>query len=227
MATLVVTEGPGAGKSYPVERPLILGREKGVDLQVVDIAASREHAKVFTQDGDWFVIDLGSRNGTLVNGSKISRWLLGHGDVIKIGKTSIRFDAPEVAARAPAATPPAGATASAAAPSAPAAGRGLSPLERERERIRLEAEGARGRAPRPGADDGSGVVIREKVLQYGRVDDKGGLLKEDLAQRGGLFRVALVVGLLGLGVLIVWGVVKALDRKVVEDPDLPEQPTGR
>jgi hypothetical protein len=227
MATLVVTEGPGAGKSYPVERPLILGREKGVDLQVVDVAASREHAKVFTQDGDWFVIDLGSRNGTKVNGSKVSRWLLGHGDVITIGKTSIRFDAPEVAARAPAATAAKAAAPAAAPSSSPAAGRGPSALDRERERIRQEADGKGGRGPRQAADDGSGVVIREKVLQYGRVDDRGGLMKEDIGQRGGLFKVALVIGLLGLGLLIVWGIVKALEKKVVEDPDVPEQPAGR
>ena len=78
MASLVGTEGSDAGKSHPVARAVILGRQKGVDILVDDIGASREHAKVFPQDGDWFVIDLGSRNGTKVNGAAISRHRLAH-----------------------------------------------------------------------------------------------------------------------------------------------------
>jgi FHA domain-containing protein len=221
MATLVVTEGPGAGKSYPVERPVILGREKDVDIQVGDVAASRAHAKVFSQDGDWFVIDLGSRNGTRVNGERISRHQLGHGDVISIGKTSIRFDAPG-AARAPA---PAPAAAAAAAPAA--APRGPSAIERERERLRVETERKRGQGPRATADDGSGIVIRETVLQYGRIEEKGGLLKEDVGQRGALFKIALALVFLGAGALIVWFIVKALEKDVVEDPNVPEETKGR
>jgi hypothetical protein len=225
MASLVVTEGPGSGKTYPVERAVILGREKGADIQVGDVAASREHAKVFSQDGDWFVIDLNSRNGTKVNGARISRSRLGHGDVISIGMTSIRFDAPEAVRAEASPAAPAGAAAARSA-AAPAATRGPSALERERERIRLEAQAKRGKGGRPVADDGSGIVITEKVLQYGRIEDKGGLLREDVGQRGGFFRVALVIGFLGLGALIVWGIVKALDKPVVEDPNVPEKPAG-
>ncbi len=176
------------------------------------------------------MIDLGSRNGTKVNGSKVSRWLLGHGDVITIGKTCIRFDAPEVAARAPAPAPASGAAPApaAAAVAAAAAPRGPSALERERERLRQASEGKKDRGARPAADDGSGIVIREKVLQYGRVEDKGGLMKEDLAQRGGLFKIALVLGLLGLGTLIVFAIVKGLEKDVVESPDAPpDQPAGK
>lgn len=216
MPSLVVVEGAEAGKSYPLARALVLGRQKGVDVLVEDIAASREHCKVFAQDGDWFVIDLGSRNGTKVNGAKISRLLLNHGDAIVIGKTVIRFDAPELPPRAPV---PAAAKAPAAAP------RGPSALDRERERLRQES--VRDRGARRAKDDGTGVVIREKVLQYGRIDDRGSLLKEDLAQRGGLFKAALAVGLLAAGALVVWGIVKALERDPVEDPDAPEGTTGR
>jgi pSer/pThr/pTyr-binding forkhead associated (FHA) protein len=226
MATLVVTEGPAAGKSYPVERALILGREKG-DVPIPDIAASREHAKIFSQDGDWFVIDLGSRNGTKVNGSRVSRWHLGHGDTITIGKTTLRFDAPEAARKEAPAAPSAPAAAAPARPGAPAAPRGPSAIERERERLKREAEAKRPQGARARADDGSGVVIKETVLQYGRIDDKGGLLREDVGQRGGLFKVALVLGLLALGAAIVWGMVRALDRPVVEDPDVPEEPAPK
>lgn len=224
MATLVVTEGRGAGKSYPVPRALVLGREKGVDVQIGDAGASREHCKVYSQDGDWFVIDLNSRNGTKVNGRKVSRWQLAHGDLITIGTTAIRFDEPAAkrAEEAPAA--PASAPAAAAAAAAP---RGPSAIERERERLRAESEKVRAQAPRAGKDDGSGIVIREKVLQYGRVENKGGLLKEDVAQRGGLFKVALVLGLAAFCALIVWVMFTVFSRDVVEDPNVPEAPAPR
>jgi hypothetical protein len=220
MATLVVTQGPGTGKSYPVPRALVLGREKGADIQVGDIAASREHCKVFSQDGDWFVIDLNSRNGTKVNGQKVSRWRLAHGDLITIGQTAIRFDEP-AAKRAETAAPPAP-----AAPAAPAAPRAPSAIARERERIQTEAEKNRSQAPREGKDDGSGIVIRETVLQYGRVENRGGLFKEDVSQRGGLFKAGLVIGMLAFGALVVWGIVKVLDKEVIEDPNTPEDVKG-
>jgi len=223
MATLVVTEGRGAGKSYPVPRALVLGREKGVDVQIGDAGASREHCKVYQQDGDWFIIDLNSRNGTKVNGQKVSRWHLAHGDLITIGTTAIRFDEP--AAKRPEAAAPAPAAPSSSAKASPAAaGRGPSAIDRERERIRTEAEKNRGQAPRAGKDDGSGVVIRETVLQYGRVENRGGLFKEDVAQRGGLFKVALVLGLAAFCGLVIWITMKVLVKDVVEDPNAPEAP---
>lgn len=221
MANLVVVEGPEAGKSYAVPRSVLLGRQKGVDVLIDDVAASREHAKVFTQDGDWFVVDLGSRNGTKVNGAKISRWQLGHGDTITIGKTSIRFDAPDVVRAAE----PAPAAPAAAGPAAPSAPKGPSPLEQERARLRAAAAASRS-APtgRMQADDGSGVVVRETVLQYGRIDDRGGLLRDDLSQRGGLAKIALALLFLGVGAGIVFGIVKAMEKDVVEDPNVPEAP---
>jgi hypothetical protein len=223
MPSLVIEEGAGAGKTVPLQRALVLGREKA-DLVVSDVAASREHCKVFAQDGDWFVLDLNSRNGTQVNGERISRWHLAPGDTIVIGKTRIRFDAPELPPRA--APPRPAAPAAAPAPPPPAAPRGPSPVERERERLRNEAAGRRAAAvaPSPGAarpDDGSGIVIKETVLQYGRIADRGGLLRDDVAQRGGLFRVGLVILLCGFLVGVVWGVMRLIEKEVVETPDGP------
>jgi len=222
MPNLVVTEGPETGKSFPVARTALLGRQKGVDILIDDVGASREHAKVFSQDGDWFVVDLGSRNGTKVNGAKVSRWQLGHGDTITIGTTSIRFDAPEVASSAP--PPAAPERAPASAPASAEKPRGPSPLEQERARLRAAAAASRS-APtgRVQADDGSGIVVRETVLQYGRIDDRGGLLKDDLAQRGAFFKIAVGVVFLGVGAGIVFGIVKALEKEVVEDPNVPEE----
>ena len=225
MATLVIVEGAGAGKSVPLQRSLILGREKA-DIIVADIGASREHCKVFQQDGDWFILDLNSRNGTKVNGEKISRWHLAPGDTITIGKTNIRFDAPEIPPReapkpaaAAAARPPA--AAKPPAPSQPFAPKSsASAVQAERERLRKETIAKQPVAPGSTAkDDGTGIVIRETVLQYGRIEDKGGLLRDDLAQRGGIFKIALVVLLGGFLVGVVWGAMKLVDKEVVESPD--------
>jgi len=219
MASLVIVEGAGAGKSVPLSRALVLGREKA-DLVIGDIAASREHCKVFQQGGDWFVLDLNSRNGTKVNGEKISRWQLAPGDTILIGKTQVRFDAPELPPRAAPPKPAPAAASSRPAPASPTSPRGASAIERERERLRAEARAARPVAPGSTAkDDGTGIVIKETVLQYGRISDRGGLLRDDVAQRGGPFKIALVLLLGGFLVGIVWGAMKLVEKEVVETPD--------
>jgi hypothetical protein len=228
MATLVGIDGAGAGASHALSRALILGRQKGVDVLVDDIGASREHAKVFQQDGDYFVIDLNSRNGTKVNGQTVSRHRLKHGDLITIGKSGYRFDAPEVAARAPAAPPPAPAAPPASASpsaSAGAAAKGPSAIEKERERLRAEAS-KKTSSNRPAADDGSGIVIRETVLQYGRVENKGGLLGEDIGQRAAPFKILIALVMLAVCGGIVWGIVKALDKEPVDEEEPPPADTG-
>ncbi len=231
MPKLVFTSGKASGQAHPLTRALVLGRQKGVDVLVDDIGASREHAKVFQQDGDWFVIDLNSRNGTKVNGSRITRWRLHHGDEIAIGTTVARFDAPELAAKAPPAAaapppPPAARPAPGAAPaSPPPAARGPSAIERERERLRSADAEKRPPGARAAADDGSGVVIKETVLQYGRIDGRGGLMKDDLGQRGPLFKLVLYAGLALVFAGIVWGVVSALDEPP-PDESQPEDVPG-
>jgi len=217
MASLVGIDGADAGNAHALSRSTILGRQKGVDILVADVGASREHAKVFPQDGAWFVVDLGSRNGTKVNGKPVSRWELSHGDLIAIGKAAYRFDAPEIAAKA---APPPPAPAAAAARPAAAAARGPSAVERERERLRAAASrpAPSGRAR---ADDGSGIVIKETVLQYGRTDDRGGVLKDDVGQRGPLFKIVLAVLLAAAFGGIVWGIVRALDRPPPDELEAP------
>jgi predicted component of type VI protein secretion system len=65
-----VVEGPDAGKSCPVNGALEIGREVH-GLVLDDEMASRRHARVTMVDGSCFVEDLGSRNGTVVNGEEL------------------------------------------------------------------------------------------------------------------------------------------------------------
>jgi pSer/pThr/pTyr-binding forkhead associated (FHA) protein len=68
--TLTVKSGPAAGREVEVERELIIGR-RDVDLAIADEELSRRHAAVRPSDGGVVIEDLGSLNGTFVDGARI------------------------------------------------------------------------------------------------------------------------------------------------------------
>lgn len=71
---------------------VFLGRETGNDIVVNDLNASRQHAQIeFEPQGIWVITDLGSTNGTLVNGSPVQRRGLQDGDRIVLGVTEFLF----------------------------------------------------------------------------------------------------------------------------------------
>lgn len=76
----------------PLDGELVLGRHRECGLRVEDDKASRRHARVFPGDGGWWVEDLESANGTVVNGKPIrGRVRLADDDCIAIGKSRILF----------------------------------------------------------------------------------------------------------------------------------------
>lgn len=80
------------GTDHLLKGECLLGRHRSCQIQVKDGASSRQHAKVYASDGLWWVEDLGSANGTLLNGSKIAgRKKLRDKDRISIGQTIISF----------------------------------------------------------------------------------------------------------------------------------------
>lgn len=80
-------------RAYDLGGTLVtMGRESGNDIVVQDINASRRHAELrLNQNGIWVITDLGSMNGTLVNGVSIASHPLYPGDVVTIGKTDYEF----------------------------------------------------------------------------------------------------------------------------------------
>jgi pSer/pThr/pTyr-binding forkhead associated (FHA) protein len=89
MATLWITNGPGAGQSVSVTGELIIGRQNA-DLTLEDAEVSRRHAAVRLDGGHVEIEDLGSANGTYVNGSRIEGAVtVGGGAKIRIGQTEI------------------------------------------------------------------------------------------------------------------------------------------
>jgi pSer/pThr/pTyr-binding forkhead associated (FHA) protein len=74
------------------DKPLTFGRSDESDYPLPDKLASRIHAQVFPRDGEWWVEDLNSSNGTYLNGKKVSASArLSHGDVIGVGTTRLTF----------------------------------------------------------------------------------------------------------------------------------------
>jgi len=146
MARLRVVSGPNAGQTVDVEEEIVIGRED-TDLAIDDKEMSRRHAVVRRHANRLQVEDLGSTNGTFVDGTRIAEpTLLGGGAEIKVGTTVLVVEgvlpvsdlsteiavprnvtrlSPTIADKAPQrsapAGPPAAPSAPPAAPSAPAA----------------------------------------------------------------------------------------------------------
>ncbi|HEX3473563.1 MAG TPA: FHA domain-containing protein [Kofleriaceae bacterium] len=89
--------------------PVVLGREvegeDGCHVQLDDPLVSRRHAELHWSElhGRYWIRDLGSRNGVHLNGAKVSRELIGCGDILRIGDAVLRLVVVERTARAPAA----------------------------------------------------------------------------------------------------------------------------
>jgi hypothetical protein len=91
-ALLTVVGGDGRGKTYGLEKDRItIGRMPECDVVLSDPGASRQHAEVRRVGGAFVVVDLGSTNATLVNGSPIAEHGLADGDQITIGNTVLEF----------------------------------------------------------------------------------------------------------------------------------------
>jgi diguanylate cyclase (GGDEF)-like protein len=88
-AVLTVVSGPSTGRVFTVAEdgaPTVIGRGKEAQVRIDDAGASREHARFLeTEDGTYVVEDMGSTNGTFVDGKRIDRSALQSGDRIHIG----------------------------------------------------------------------------------------------------------------------------------------------
>lgn len=89
---LLVMSGPRTGERMILRNGFLVGGQPAADFQIQDGYTSSNHAQ-FTMDpnGNCMVIDLGSTNGTFINGMQITQQALQHGMTIKIGATELRF----------------------------------------------------------------------------------------------------------------------------------------
>jgi pSer/pThr/pTyr-binding forkhead associated (FHA) protein len=89
---LVVVRGPNAGSRYLLDREITtVGRHPDSAIFLDDVTVSRRHAEL-TRDGVTIVLrDLGSLNGSYVNGERVDQRQLGTGDEVQIGRFKLLF----------------------------------------------------------------------------------------------------------------------------------------
>jgi hypothetical protein len=86
------SDGNGDVRRVTIEHfPFRIGRAETADLCVQAVEVSRDHAEIVERNGLWLVRDLGSTNGTQVNGKSIKETLLADGDILRVAETELTF----------------------------------------------------------------------------------------------------------------------------------------
>jgi S-DNA-T family DNA segregation ATPase FtsK/SpoIIIE len=106
--TLEIVEGPGAGRTVAVERPLVIGRGEDADVVLADAQVSRHHARIApAPDGSATVEDLESSNGTFINHQPLhAATRVDPGDELLIGLTVLQLRSEAQIAAVPSAVRP-------------------------------------------------------------------------------------------------------------------------
>lgn len=86
----------GKKQTLPLDRTITVGRQQGNDVVLDDTLASRRHCQLSLRDGLIVLKDLDSHNGTYVGANKVAEAILSLGDVIRIGKSTLRLMPDEV-----------------------------------------------------------------------------------------------------------------------------------
>jgi len=91
-AAIVLLEDGRDAKAYRLDKDTVaIGRLPECDIVISDPGASRRHATITRDDGEYVLTDLGSTNGTIVNDEPVGEHVLSDGDRITIGNTVLEF----------------------------------------------------------------------------------------------------------------------------------------
>jgi hypothetical protein len=94
--SIIVAQGGGGlsrGAAFEVDGALTIGRSPQMDVQIDDGFASGRHARIYERDGYAYVEDLGSTNGTYLNGRRLDgAEALDADDTIRVGNTEFRYE---------------------------------------------------------------------------------------------------------------------------------------
>lgn len=98
---LLVMSGARKGDKILVEESnAVIGRDPEAEVCIEDAGVSWEHARIEDQGGSWSLIDMGSTNGTVINGIRVDEQPLTHGDKLVFGTTMVRFEVQDAADQA-------------------------------------------------------------------------------------------------------------------------------
>jgi hypothetical protein len=92
-ASVTIADGPQAGVGATLaEDPVIIGRGSDCQIRLDDDYSSTRHARVFPSEGQWWVEDLGSTNGTYLDGQRVTHPMPAEiGGSIRIGRTTLNI----------------------------------------------------------------------------------------------------------------------------------------
>ena len=92
MSKLIMTLDGVVVREYPIDKDsLSIGRKHGNDIQLNDLTVSGRHTLIATMGEHVYVDDLGSTNGTLLNGARVAKTLIKQGDVIQVGNYQFTY----------------------------------------------------------------------------------------------------------------------------------------
>ena len=96
MATIQILEGPMKGVQLEIDKEVVfVGRSTSNDVKISDETVSRKHLKIFSVESCYFIEDLKSKNGTMINGEPLDAGfsrLITENDRVQLGSTIIRLD---------------------------------------------------------------------------------------------------------------------------------------
>ncbi len=208
MARLIMEDGSEPGKEFVIGERAVIGRLAANDVALpADENVSRRHARLYLASAGFEIVDLGSSNGTSVNGQRIgASYRLRTGDRIRVGGTTFRF-----VEEAGGAWPLPAEGRPAAAPSAD------DVVVRTAPPLKAKA------AVQPG--NAVTIEIKDETLQFSPYRTAGGAagFREDLSQRSGLFRLVVILAALAVATALFFA-VRALTRSAFAPRPAPESP---
>ena len=96
MAAIQILEGPMKGAQLEIDKEVVfVGRDAGNDVKIHDDTVSRRHLKIFCVENCYFIEDLKTRNGTMINGEPLDPGfarLVTENDLIQLGLSVIRLE---------------------------------------------------------------------------------------------------------------------------------------
>jgi predicted component of type VI protein secretion system len=98
MDKIIILEDEAVAKEIELDKQqMVIGRDAVNDIQLSDPSVSRRHAMLTCALDEYFIEDLGSTNGTLLNDKEITKHILKSGDLLQLGDYVLRFERSEVA----------------------------------------------------------------------------------------------------------------------------------